>query len=78
MAACCPQCLDFALRADFAGSKMVDTDGLPFKPLSREETVNYGKGHFICGTPLHNELVRVVEKGVTVILLNNVWYWLTD
>lgn len=75
MSACCTQCLQYALRSQFAGTKKKDSNGEQFEPLSEREANDWGKGHFLCGPPNREELLAVLEQGVTVSLRDNTWQW---
>jgi len=75
MSACCNQCLQFALRAEFAGSDVHDTDGRPFQPLTTEEGQRWGVGHFTCPTPSREELRSCIEQDLGVGYRDSRWVW---
>ena len=75
MSACCYQCLNYALRAKFAGTSTMDANGEAFEPLSSRERQEWGRGHFLCSEPTESEMRAYLAGEISPLLDNNSWRW---
>ena len=69
--ACCPQCMQYALRTAYAGK-----DG--YAPLTPREQEDWGRGHFLCKSLIELDLLEMAARGdIAPSLQNNVWRWVS-